>query len=171
MKCAASTSVSAQDFYKHHYAPNNAILIAGRRCDGRSGAGAWRNPNMARSPPAICSRAPNSPNRRGMAETRMTVVRADAQVFRCSSGIYRVPSYAQAGPGRGGKFRNPGPDHGRRPDRRAVSHPGRGQKKLASPTPAVPMTAMPAMPANFPSMPCRGRGVSAGNSWKKPSTR
>ena len=90
--------VSAQDFYDHHYAPNNAILvIAGDvtpeevRADGagrlRQGAGA-----RALAPRAEFAEPPR------LAETRMTIVRPDARV-PLFKRIYRVPSYAQGMPG------------------------------------------------------------------------
>jgi zinc protease len=89
--------VSAKDFYDHHYAPNNAILvIAGDVTpeDVRKMAqDAYGNvPARALEPRAEFSEPPR------MAETRMTIVRPDARV-PLFSRIYRVPSYTQGAPG------------------------------------------------------------------------
>ncbi len=86
--------LSAQDFYDHHYAPNNAILvIAGdvTPAEIRTLAQAHygKVPARALRPRAEFAEPPR------LAETRMTVARPDAKVpvFVRS---YRVPSYAQA---------------------------------------------------------------------------
>jgi zinc protease len=89
--------VSAQDFYNHHYAPNNAILvIAGdvtpeeiRRMAQDAYGKVPARELQPRSEPAEPPR---------MAETRMTVTRADARV-PVVSRLYRVPSYSTARPG------------------------------------------------------------------------
>ena len=89
--------VSAQNFYDHHYSPNNAILvIAGDVTpeDVRKMAqDAYGNvPARELEPRAEFTEPPR------MAETRMTIVRADARV-PLFSRIYRVPSYSQGRPG------------------------------------------------------------------------
>ncbi len=89
--------ISAQDFYDHHYAPNNAILvIAGdvTPAEIRGLTQAQYGKVAARSlqPRAEFAEPPR------LAETRMTIARPDAKV-PIFSRIYRVPSYAQAVPG------------------------------------------------------------------------
>jgi zinc protease len=91
--------VSAQDFYDHHYAPNNATLvIAGDvtpeevRQMAQDAYGKVASRTLA--PRAEFAEPPR------MAETRMTIVRADARV-PIFSRLYRVPSYAQGTPGQG----------------------------------------------------------------------
>ena len=89
--------VSAQDFYDHHYAPNNAILvIAGdvtpdevRRMAQDAYGKVPSRELQPRSEPAEPPR---------LAETRMTITRADARVPLVNR-IYRVPSYSTARPG------------------------------------------------------------------------
>jgi zinc protease len=90
--------VSAQDFYDHHYAPNNAILvIAGDvtpdevRKMAQDAYG--KVPARTLAPRAESAEPPR------MAETRMTITRADARV-PIFSRLYRVPSYSQGLPGR-----------------------------------------------------------------------
>ena len=90
--------VSAQDFYDHHYAPNNCILvIAGDVTPDeiRKMAQQYYGPVAAR---ALQPRAEYAEPPR-LAETRMTVARPDAKV-PVFSRLYRVPSYATATPGR-----------------------------------------------------------------------
>jgi zinc protease len=91
--------VSAQDFYDHHYAPNNATLvIAGDvtpeevRQMAQDAYG--KVPSRTLAPRAEFAEPPR------MAETRMTIVRADARV-PIFSRLYRVPSYVQGMPGQG----------------------------------------------------------------------
>ncbi|HEX3756650.1 MAG TPA: pitrilysin family protein [Rhizomicrobium sp.] len=89
--------VSAQDFYDHHYAPNNAILvIAGDVTPAEIRDLAQKEygkvPARTLQPRAEFAEPPR------LAETRMTIVRPDARV-PIFSRIYRVPSYAQARPG------------------------------------------------------------------------
>ena len=88
---------SAQDFYDRHYGPNNAILvIAGDVTpeDVRKMAqeAYGRVPARELEPRAEFSEPPR------MAETRMSITRADARV-PIFSRLYRVPSYAQGRPG------------------------------------------------------------------------
>jgi zinc protease len=94
--------VSAQDFYKHHYAPNNAILIiAGDVTPEQVRVLAQSEYGKVAARPLQPRAEFAEPPR--LAETRMTVVRPDVQVpvFMRS---YRVPSYAQAAPGQAESF-------------------------------------------------------------------
>ena len=89
--------VSAQDFYDHHYAPNNAILVVAGDVtpdDVRKMAQDAYGKVAARelSPRAEFTEPPR------LAETRMAITRADARV-PLFNRIYRVPSYAQGTPG------------------------------------------------------------------------
>ena len=89
--------VSAQDFYDHHYAPNNATLvIAGDVTpdDVRKMAqdAYGKVPARTLEPRAEFTEPPR------MAETRFSITRSDARV-PIFSRIYRVPSYAVARPG------------------------------------------------------------------------
>ncbi len=88
---------SAQDFYDHHYSPNNAILvIAGDVTPDE----VRKMAQDAYGKVAARELAPRaefaSPPR--LAETRMVITRPDAKV-PLFSRIYRVPSYAQGMPG------------------------------------------------------------------------
>jgi len=90
--------VSAQDFYDHHYAPNNAILVVAGDVtpdDVRKLASDiyGKVPSKRLQPRAEYAEPPR------LAETRMTIVRQDARV-PIFSRIYRVPSYSTARPGR-----------------------------------------------------------------------
>lgn len=90
--------VSAQDFYDHHYAPNNAILVVAGDVTPdevrRMATEAYgKVPSRKLQPRAENAEPPR------LAETRMTIVRADARV-PVFSRIYRVPSYSTARPGR-----------------------------------------------------------------------
>jgi len=89
--------VSAQDFYDHHYAPNNAILVVAGdvtpdevRKMAQDAYG--KVPSRTLAPRAESAEPPR------MAETRMSITRADAKV-PIFSRIYRVPSYSQGTPG------------------------------------------------------------------------
>jgi zinc protease len=89
--------VEAQDFYKHHYAPNNAILIiAGDitveevRNDAQAAFG--KVPARELVPRATYAEPPR------MSETRLDVASKDAKV-PLFMRVYRVPSYAEAAPG------------------------------------------------------------------------
>lgn len=88
---------SAQDFYDHHYGPNNAILvIAGDVTPDqvrRMAQDAYGKVPARRLEPRA---EPSAPPR--LAETRMTIARPDVRVpmFR---RLYRVPSYSTARPG------------------------------------------------------------------------
>ncbi|MDE3116209.1 MAG: insulinase family protein [Pseudomonadota bacterium] len=89
--------VEAQDFYNHHYAPNNAILVVAgdvTPADVRNGAEATYGKLPARElvPRADYAQPPR------LGPTRLTVRRSDVKqpVFE---RIYRVVSYTEARPG------------------------------------------------------------------------
>jgi len=94
--------LSAQDFYKHHYAPNNAtLIIAGDVTPDQIRL-------MAQSVYGKVAARPLQPRAEfaeppRLAETRITVMRPDVQV-PVFMRIYRVPSYAQAAPGQAENF-------------------------------------------------------------------
>ena len=94
--------VAAQDFYDHHYAPNNATLVVAGdvtpdQVRNLAQAAYGKVPARELEPRAEYAEPPR------MAETRMTVQRADVHV-PVFSRAYRVPSYAQAGPGQAEGF-------------------------------------------------------------------
>ena len=94
--------VSAQDFYKHHYAPNNAtLIIAGDVTPDQVRVMAQSEYGKVAARPLQPRAEFAEPPR--LTETRMNVVRPDVQVplFLRS---YRVPSYAQAAPGQAESF-------------------------------------------------------------------
>jgi zinc protease len=89
--------VEAQDFYKHHYAPNNAILIVAGdvtvdevRNDAQAAFG--KVPARELVPRAVYASPPR------LTETRLAVARPDAKV-PLFMRVYRVLSYAEAAPG------------------------------------------------------------------------
>ena len=89
--------VTSQDFYDHHYAPNNAILVVAGDVTPeevrKMAQDAYGNVAARElSPRAEFAEPPR------MAETRMTIVRADARV-PLFSRIYRASSYTQGDPG------------------------------------------------------------------------
>jgi zinc protease len=89
--------VSAQDFYDHHYAPNNATLvIAGDVTPDEVRKMAQEAYGKVPSRELQPRSEPAEPPR--LAETRMTVTRADARVPLVNR-LYRVPSYSTARPG------------------------------------------------------------------------
>lgn len=88
--------ISVREFYRRHYAPNNALLIVAGdvRPDAvRVMAQAEYGKLTARE---LRPRSENAQPPR-LAETHMTMMRADAKV-PLFSRIYLVPSYAQAAP-------------------------------------------------------------------------
>ena len=94
--------VSAQDFYDHHYAPNNAILIVAGdvtpdQVRGLAQSEYGKVPARELQPRAEFSEPPR------LAETRMTVQRPDAQV-PIFSRTYRVPSLCPGRARAGGRF-------------------------------------------------------------------
>ncbi|MGH6827525.1 MAG: M16 family metallopeptidase [Rhizomicrobium sp.] len=94
--------VAAENFYKHHYAPNNAILvIAGDVTAEQVRVMAEAEYGKVRARPLQPRAEYAEPPR--LAEARMTVVRPDVRV-PIFIRIYRVPSYAQAGPGQAESF-------------------------------------------------------------------
>ncbi len=89
--------VEAQDFYKHHYAPNNAILIVAGdvtvdevRNDAQAAFGKVQARELV--PRATYAEPPR------IGETRLAIARPDAKV-PLFQRVYRVPSYAEAAPG------------------------------------------------------------------------
>ena len=87
----------AQDFYNHHYAPNNAILIVAgdvTREEVRAAASAAYDKVPARelSPRAEYSQPPR------LGETRLSIFRPDVKV-PLFMRFYRVVSYTEARPG------------------------------------------------------------------------
>ncbi|HXS06612.1 MAG TPA: pitrilysin family protein [Rhizomicrobium sp.] len=94
--------LSAQDFYKHHYAPNNATLIVAgdvtpEQIRTMAQAAYGKLASRPLQPRAEFAEPPR------LTETRMTLVRPDVQV-PLMERIYRVPSYAQASPGQAESF-------------------------------------------------------------------
>jgi zinc protease len=89
--------IEAQDFYEHHYAPNNLILvIAGDVTpqDVRAAAEAEYGKVPAR-PTALRAEFAQPPR---LGETRMTIAHADVKV-PVFLRLYRVVSYTEAKPG------------------------------------------------------------------------
>ena len=87
----------AQEFYRHHYAPNNAILVVAGDVtvdEVRNDAQAAFGKVPARE---LVARAANAEPPR-MGETRLAVARGDVKV-PLFIRVYRVPSYAEAAPG------------------------------------------------------------------------
>jgi len=89
--------VEATDFYKHHYAPNNCILVVAgdvTPAEVRAAAEAEYGKMPARElqPRAEFAEPPR------MAETRMTIKRPDVKV-PLFERIYRVVSYTEGKPG------------------------------------------------------------------------
>lgn len=89
--------IEAQDFYQHHYAPNNLILVVAGDVtpqDVRTDAEAEYGKVQAR-PTALRAEFAQPPR---LGETRMTIARADVKV-PLFLRIYRVASYTEAKPG------------------------------------------------------------------------
>ena len=89
--------VEAQDFYRHHYAPNNAILIVAGdvtvdevRNDAQAAFGKVQARELV--PRAVYAEPPR------VAETRLAMASTDAKV-PVFMRVYRVASYAEAAPG------------------------------------------------------------------------
>jgi zinc protease len=94
--------MSAQDFYRHHYAPNNATLIvAGDVAPEQIRVMAQAAYGKVAARPLQPRSEFSEPPR--LTETRMTLVRPDVQV-PLFQRAYRVPSYAQAAPGQAESF-------------------------------------------------------------------
>jgi zinc protease len=87
----------AQDFYRRHYGPNNAILIVAGDTTVDEVRSAAEAEYGAVSPHELAARADyGQPPRLG--ETRLLIARSDAKVPMLLR-IYRVQSYAEAAPG------------------------------------------------------------------------
>lgn len=89
--------LEAQDFYKHHYAPNNAIMVVAGdisvdevRKDAQEAFG--KVPARELVPRAAYAEPPR------LGETRLAISRPDVEV-PLFMRVYRVPSYAEAAPG------------------------------------------------------------------------
>ncbi len=87
----------AQDFYNHHYAPNNAILVVAgdvTREDVRAAAEAayGKVPSRPLAPRAEFAQPPR------LGETRLAIARPDVKV-PVFMRLYRVVSYTEAKPG------------------------------------------------------------------------
>ena len=118
--------VEAQDFYTHHYAPNNAILVVAGDVtpdEVRTAAEAEYGKVPARElvPRAEYAQPPR------LAETAHDHRAPDAKLPMFLR-IYRVVSYAEAKPGRGRGAGNAGPASGRRCQQRALQEAGGGQE-------------------------------------------
>ena len=89
--------MEAQDFYNHHYAPNNAILIvAGDVTSAEVRSAAESAYNKVPSRPLLPRAEFAQPQRLG--ETRLSVFRPDVKV-PLFMRLYRVVSYTEAKPG------------------------------------------------------------------------
>jgi zinc protease len=89
--------VEARDFYLHHYAPNNAILVvAGDVTPDEVRADA--EATYGKVPARELSPRPDFAEPPRLGETRITVVRPDVKV-PVFMRLYRVPSYTSAKPG------------------------------------------------------------------------
>jgi zinc protease len=89
--------IEAEDFYQHHYAPNNAILVVAGDVtaqDVRADAEAEYGKVQPR-PTALRAEFAQPPR---LAETRMTIARSDVKV-PLFLRLYRVVSYTEAKPG------------------------------------------------------------------------
>ena len=90
-------TVAARDFYKHHYAPNNAtLIIAGDVTPDQARLLAQSEYGKVPARELQLRAEFTEPPR--LAETRMDIVRPDVEV-PVFERIYRVASYAQAAPG------------------------------------------------------------------------
>src|ERR1044071_250137 len=89
--------VSAQDFYDHHYSPNNAILVIAGDVTAEEVRKMAQDAYGKAAARGLVPRAEFTEPPR-LAETRMTITPADARV-PIFHRIYRVPSYAQGRPG------------------------------------------------------------------------
>ncbi len=95
-------TMAARDFYRHHYAPNNATLIIAGDVTGEqvrllAQSEYGKVPARELQPRAEFTEPPR------LAETRMTIARPDVKV-PLFQRTYRVPSYAQASPGQAESF-------------------------------------------------------------------
>jgi len=89
---------TATDFYRRHYAPNNAILVVAGDVTAEEVRQLAQRHYGALPTRPLALRAENS-NPPRLAETRLRMTRSDAKV-PILSRTYRVPSYATAQPGR-----------------------------------------------------------------------
>ncbi|MFO1248895.1 MAG: pitrilysin family protein [Alphaproteobacteria bacterium] len=89
--------MSAQSFYDHHYSPNNAILVVAGDVTPDEVRKMAQDAYGKVQPRELLPRAEYTEPPR-LAETRMSITRADAKV-PIFSRIYRVPSYAVGTPG------------------------------------------------------------------------
>ncbi|HJR55836.1 MAG TPA: pitrilysin family protein [Rhizomicrobium sp.] len=89
---------SASDFYRRHYAPNNAILVVAGDVTPEDVRVMAQREYGGLALRQLTPRAENAHPPR-LAESRIRITRSDAKVPSFSR-FYRVPSYATAGPGR-----------------------------------------------------------------------
>ena len=148
--------IEAQDFYTHHYAPNNAILVVAgdvTPAEVRSAAEAEYGKLPARDlvPRADYAQPPR------LGPTRLTVTRPDAKL-PLFERIYRVVSYTEAKPGEAEALDVLAQLMGG--DATARSTSLWSSTRSSPPPPASPMTAIAATPDRSRSMPCPRPGVS-----------
>jgi zinc protease len=91
--------VEAQDFYTHHYAPNNCILVVAGDVTPQDVKAAAEEEygKVAARPTALRAEFAQPPR---LGETRMTIARPDVKVPLVLR-IYRTVSYTEAKPGEG----------------------------------------------------------------------
>jgi zinc protease len=89
--------IEAQDFYDHHYSPNNAILIVAGDVTNDEVRNAAAD-TFAKVPARLLTPRSEYAQPPRFAETRMMDLSKDTKVPYFSR-IYRVPSYAEAAPG------------------------------------------------------------------------
>ena len=146
--------VEAQDFYTHHYAPNNCILvIAGDVTpdEVRTAAEAEYGKLPARELVPRWEFA--QPPRLG--ETRLSHCTRRREGAAVLPHLSRAELHGSASPARRKRWKRWHRHSAAIPPARCIA--SWWSKRNSRPMPALPTTAMTAMPANSASMPCRGR--------------